>query len=62
MIHDVELNGLTFDASFDSGNAARIEALSEDEFALWTAAGVAKLGPILGFLSSRTGLDTTRMG
>ena len=39
MIHDVEVGGLTFDASFDSGNAARVEAVSENanEFALWTA-------------------------
>ena len=39
MIHDVEVGGLTFDASFDSGNAARVEAVPENanEFALWTA-------------------------
>ena len=37
MIHDVEVGGLTFDASFDSGNAARVEQISENEFALWTA-------------------------
>ena len=28
--------GLVFDASFDSGNAARVEAVGEDEYALWT--------------------------
>ena len=36
-LHDTEVNGLIFDASFDSGNAAqRVEAIGEDEFCLWT--------------------------
>lgn len=36
-LHDLCVNGLTFDARFDSGNAqARVEALGDDEFALWT--------------------------
>ena len=30
-------NGLTFDAAFDGGNAARVEQAGEDEYHLWTA-------------------------
>ena len=37
MLHDVTVAGLTFDASFDSGNAKHVEAIGEHEFALWTA-------------------------
>lgn len=38
VLRDVQLGGLTFDSAFDSGNAARIEAVdgTENEFALWT--------------------------
>jgi hypothetical protein len=35
-LHDIEVGGLVFDAAFDSGNASRVEAVGEDEFALWT--------------------------
>ena len=37
-IQQVSLSGLTFDASYDSGNASRVEQLDDDEFALWTCA------------------------
>lgn len=35
---DVTVNGLTFDANFDSGNATRVEPVTdaENEFCLWT--------------------------
>ena len=36
-LHDHYIDGLTFDASFDSGNAAaRVEKLGDNEFCLWT--------------------------
>jgi hypothetical protein len=36
-LHDHYVDGLTFDASFDSGNAAaRVEKLGDSEFGLWT--------------------------
>ena len=37
MLHNVEVNGLIFDASFDSANAARVQAVDDNEYALWTA-------------------------
>ena len=36
-LSDVEVDGLTFDACFDSGNATRVERVDDDEYALWTA-------------------------
>ena len=37
-LHNIVINDLTFDASFDSGNATRVEAVAEceNEYALWT--------------------------
>eukprot|EP00966_Prymnesium_polylepis_P000693 15452-Prymnesium_polylepis.1 len=35
-IHDVEVAGLVVSARFDSGNATRVEAVGDDELALWT--------------------------
>ena len=37
-IQGVVLDGLTFDASFDSGNMARVEQEADDEYNLWTRA------------------------
>ena len=37
MLDNVNCGGLVFSAAFDSGNASRVEAVSDDEFALWTA-------------------------
>ena len=37
MISGQTLSGLTFCASFVSGNAARVEQTADDEFQLWTA-------------------------
>ena len=33
---DAEVGGLVFDASFDSGNASKVEQIGEDEFCVWT--------------------------
>ena len=38
MLAAEECGGLTFDASFDSGNAARVESHGDDEFSIWTHA------------------------
>ena len=48
MLHDVEVNGLTFDACFDGGNAANVEAvvISREHIALMTGAAT--------FLRNRT--------
>ena len=37
-LHNVEIDGLTFDAAFDSGNATRVEKVpdTENEYAIWT--------------------------
>ena len=37
MLNGAEVGGLTFSATFDSGNAKRVEQLDDHEFALWTA-------------------------
>ena len=38
MLANVECGGLTFDASYDSGNAAKVEYEGDDEFSIWTHA------------------------
>jgi hypothetical protein len=35
-ICDVEMDGLTFDAAFDGGNASKVEQIGDDEFCVWT--------------------------
>lgn len=35
-LHNVAAGGLVFSSAFDGGNAARVEVVEEDSFALWT--------------------------
>jgi len=45
MLSQCDVGGLVFDACFDSGNCARAEQVSENEYAVWTAPDCAG-GPL----------------